>query len=412
MPEATTRRDATVGRWGTRGRLDAGSVGRLRHLLAIGAVWVILASPCWARGPEAGASKPDPARLRAIVETLASPEFGGRSGAGGDKAAAYLVDRFRAIGLEGLFGGDYSQAIPGKEPGTEIGRNVGAVLRGADPKLRDEWIIVAAHFDHLGVRGGKLYPGADDNASAVAMMLEAARCVKEAPAPPKRSVMFIGFDLEEAGLYGSRYFVAHSPVPLDRIALFVTADMIGRSLAGICGDHVFVMGTEHTPGLRPWIDQAGRGRPLTVDILGADILVLNRSDYGPFRSRGVPFLFFTTGESPCYHTPQDTPDSLDYPKMTAVAQMIFQVVRTALDAPRVPRWQDHPDHPVAEAVAIRDVLRILSDHGEALQIGIAQSFVIRSTLVLLDGIVERGTITPEERARVIQGARVVLFTVL
>ena len=253
------------------------------------------------------------------------------------------------------------------------------MLRGSDPKLRDEWVIVAAHFDHLGIRGGKLYPGADDNASGVAMMLEVARCVAKAPEPPKRSIMFIGFDLEEAGLYGSRYFVAHPPVPLERVALFVTADMIGRSLAGVCGDHVFVMGTEHAPGLRPWIQQAGRGRPLTVDLLGADIMVLNRSDYGPFRSRGIPFLFFTTGENPCYHTSRDIPETLDHPKMTAIAQMIHQIVRTALDAPAVPRWQDRPDNPLAEAVAIRDVLRILSNHSESLKIGVAQAFVIRRT---------------------------------
>ena len=65
--------------------------------------------------------------------------------------------------------------------------------------------------------------------------------------------MFIGFDLEEVGLFGSRYFVAHPPVPLDRVVLFITADMIGRALAGVCESHVFVMGTEHCPGLRPWV---------------------------------------------------------------------------------------------------------------------------------------------------------------
>jgi hypothetical protein len=381
-------------------------------VLATWAACCLLGSPIPVDGQEAITQGPEPARLREIVETLASPEFGGRSGPGGEKAAAYLVDQFRRLELEGLFGGEYTQTIPGQEPGTRIGRNVGAVLRGSDPTLRDQWIILAAHFDHLGVRGGKLYPGADDNASGVAMMLEVARCLTRAPARPRRSVMFIGFDLEETGLFGSRYFVAHSPVPLERVALFVTADMIGRSLAGVCDDHVFVIGTEHAPGLRPWIQEAGKGRQLTIDLLGADLLVLNRSDYGPFRSRSIPFLFFTTGENPRYHTPQDTPDTLDHPKMTAIARMIHQVVRTAVDAPAVPRWQAEPDNPIAEAVAIRDVLRILSSHGESLKIGVAQSFVIKSTLALLDDIVQRGTITPDERARVIQGARIVLFTVL
>ncbi len=346
--------------------------------------------PCPAQEAGRGRLQPDPARLREVVETLASPEFGGRSGPGADKAADLLVDRFRQLGLEGLFGGEFGQVIPGKEPNTQIGRNVGAMLRGSDPALRDQWIIVAAHYDHLGIRGGRLYPGADDNASGVAMMLEVARCVARAPAPPRRSIMFIGFDLEENGLFGSRYFVAHSPVPLERVALFVTADMIGRSLAGVCGNHVFVIGSEHAPGLRPWIRDAGQGRPLTVNLLGADLLVLNRSDYGPFRGRSVPFLFFTTGENPCYHTSRDTPDTLDYPKLTEIARMIHQVVRSALDAPAVPRWQAAPDNPMDEAVAIRDVLRILSKNGETVKVNVAQSYVIRNTLALLDQIVARG----------------------
>src|SRR5207302_3398223 len=156
-----------------------------------------------ARAQEVGLPHPDQARLRAVVEALASPEFGGRSGAGGEKTTAYLIEQFRRLKLEGLFQGEYTQAIPGKEPGTRIGHNVGALLRGSDPLLRDQWVIVAAHFDHLGVRGGKLFPGADDNASGVAMMLEVARCVVAARTPPRRSIMFLGFDLEEVGLFGS-----------------------------------------------------------------------------------------------------------------------------------------------------------------------------------------------------------------
>src|SRR5262249_10506463 len=163
--------------------------------------------------------------------------------------------------------------------------------------------------------------------------------------------------------------------------------------------------------LRAWIDEAGRGRRWKIALLGADILVLNRSDYGPFRSRGIPFLFFTTGENPCYHTPEDLAATLDYPKMTAIAQVIHQVTRCALSSPSVPRWQVNPDHPIGEAVAIRDVLRLLSANSERLKIGVAQLFVIKSTLRLAEDIVARGAVTPEERTRVIQGARIVLFTV-
>ena len=355
---------------------------------------------------------PEQARLRKVVELLASPEFGGRRGAGGDKTAAFLIEQFQRLKLQPLFQGEFTQPVPGQEPGTTIGRNVGAILRGSDPSLRDQWVIVAAHFDHLGIRGGKLYPGADDNATGVAMMLEVARAVALAPSPPKRSIMFIGFDLEEVGLFGSRYFVAQPPVPLDRVVLFITADMIGRALAGICESHVFVMGTEHTPGLRPWIDEAARDRPLKLGLLGSDLLVLNRSDYGPFRSRGIPFLFFTTGENPRYHTPNDTPETLDYPKLAAISQVIHQVVTKAVEAPTVPRWQSDPDNPFAEAVTIREVLQILSKNRDQLKIAPIPLFVIKNTLDTLDAVVDRGTITPDERARVLQAARIVLFTVL
>jgi hypothetical protein len=364
------------------------------------------------RGQEAVSPHPEQARLREVVEVLASPAFEGRSGVGGQKAADYLVERFRRLKLQPLFPEGYTQTIPGKETGSVIGRNVGAMLRGSDPALRDQWVIVSAHFDHLGIRHGKLYPGADDNASGVAMMLEVARCLVDAPKPPRRSIMFIGFDLEEAGLFGSRYFVAHPPVPLERIVLFITADMIGRALAGVCDSYLFVIGTEHAPGLRGWITSAARNRPLTIGLLGADLLVLNRSDYGPFRNRAIPFLFFTTGENPRYHTSEDTAETLDYRKLTSISEMIHQVVGTAVSVADVPRWQDQPDNPLEEAVAIRDVLRLLSKHSERLKIGLAQLFVINNTLDLLEEIVGRGSITAGERSRVIQGARIVLFTVL
>jgi hypothetical protein len=270
---------------------------------------------------------------------------------------------------------------------------------------------VAAHYDHLGVRDGVLYPGADDNASGVAMMLEVARSMASAPQPPKRSLMFIGFDLEEIGLFGSRYFVAHPPVPLERIALFITADMIGRSLAGICDAHVFVLGTEHAPGLRPWVDEAAKESPVTLGLLGADLLVLNRSDYGPFRSRQVPFLFFTTGENPRYHSPSDTPETLNYQKLTAISQVIHRVTARVASEPLVPRWANSPDHPLAEAVTMRDVLRQLLQNRQALEIGAAQRYLMNQMLRDLEGIIARGAITPVERASMVQAARVLLVTI-
>jgi hypothetical protein len=171
------------------------------------------------------------------------------------------------------------------------------------------------------------------------------------------------------------------------------------------------MGTEHAPGLRPWILEAAKDRPLEIGLLGSDLLVLNRSDYGPFRSRQVPFLFFSTGENPRYHSPDDTPETLDYPKLTLISRVIHKVAETAASSKEVPRWSSVPDHPLAEAVTIRDVLRQLITHRETLHLGMAQLYLMNNTLKSLDGIIARGKFTPGERVNVVQAARVVLLTI-
>ncbi len=384
-------------------------------MTGIGRLGLALAFSVLAMAPSASQSqepRPEEARLRAEVKTLASPAFAGRSGEGGRKTAQHLVEAFRALKLEPLFDGQYTQPIPDNEPGRILGQNVGARIVGSDPKLRDEWIVLAAHFDHLGVREGRLYPGADDNASGVAMMLEVARAIAQSPEASKRSLMFIGFDLEEIGLYGSRYFVEHSPVPLKQISLFITADMIGRSLGGVCDPYVFVMGSEHAPGLRPWIDQAAKERPLKVGMLGTDLLVLDRSDYGPFRAREIPYLFFSTGENPTYHTPDDRPETLNYPKLEAISQVIHKLVLQAASAPTMPTWIQAPENTIGEVATVRDILRSLLENQEMFKIGVAQLYLLNNTVRTLDAIVERGSITSTERATMVNVARLVLITIL
>ena len=355
--------------------------------------------------------RPEERLLRAHVETLSSPRFLGRKGEGGRLAAEYLVDQFRKLALEPLFDGDFRQEIPGKNPGEPIGRNVGGLLRGNDPTLENEAIILSAHFDHLGVRGGRLYPGADDNASGVAMMLEVARSLVEGQERPRRSVMFIGFDLEEDGLFGSRYFIEHPPVPLSNVRLFLTADMIGRALGGVCDPYVFVMGTEHAPALRPWVEEAARGKAVTVGLLGSDLLLIDRSDYGPFRTRKIPYLFFSTGENPAYHATTDVAETLNYPKLEAISRTILDFVRQASSAESLPGWSVQPDNPLAEAETVRTVLRMLLEHREKLAIGSPQVFIMNNTLRSLDAIMERGVITPEERTGMVRAARIILLSI-
>ncbi len=383
------------------------SAGRRRRIAMVAAVLLGMGISLRAAEPA-----PEVARLRNHVETLASPEFGGRRGAGARKAAEYIVDAFRELGLEPLFDGAYEQKIPGKEPGELLGRNVGAMLIGSDPELKDEWIILSAHYDHLGVRGGVLYPGADDNASGVAMMLELARSIVESGQKPRRSLMFVGFDLEENGLWGSRHFAEHPPIPLERVGLFLTSDMIARSLGGVCDSYVFAMGSEHAPRLRDWIEQAAEGLPVKVGIVGSDLLFFDRSDYGPFRIREIPYLFFSTGENPRYHTPQDTPDTLDYPKFESICRLIHRVVVRAAGVDRLPDWAEEADHPFGEALVIRDVLRMLLGHREILGMKPLQAGWIEGQTKTLDAIIKRGSITPAERQKMVRGAQLVLYSVL
>jgi hypothetical protein len=224
--------------------------------------------------------------------------------------------------------------------------------------------------------------------------------------------MFVGFDLEEVGLYGSRYFVAHPPVPLERVKLFITADMIGRALGGVCTSNVFVLGTEHAPGLRGWVEAAAQREPVRVGMIGSDLLLVNRSDYGPFRARSVPYLFFSTGENPLYHSPDDVAESLDYAKLASITRMVLGVVRQAAAAETTPPWSPVPDNPLTEAIAVRDVLGTLLENRKTLRIPPAQLRLMTNTLGSLDAIIARGAITGPERTMMVNVARIVLLSIL
>jgi hypothetical protein len=362
------------------------------------------------------------AALRRHVEYLASPELEGRGTANGKRLSRdYIQKQFEELRLEPLFGeSGFVQDIPGlrdkQGKPVVLGKNVAAWLPGSDPELRDEFVILSAHYDHLGISDGHIFPGADDNAGSVAMMLEAARQYAHSAKRPRRSLIFLSCDLEEKLLWGSRWFVAHPPRPLKQIKLFVTSEMIGRTLGDLPLKTVFVLGGEHSTGLKAIVNSVAVPSEIDVAHLGID-LIGTRSDYGPFQSESVPFLFFSGGEHPDYHTPRDTADRIDYDRTAFVSNLIAGVCRSVADADAAPVWTDTPQHELDE---VRTLYRItdlvlktddVAERAGKARLTQLQRFTVTNVHAKTAQIIARGEMKPEDRPWLIRSAQVLLLTV-
>lgn len=372
---------------------------------------------------DAGQPEISAAALRRHVEYLASPKLEGRGTDRGKlKARIYITERFEEMGLEPLFGdAGFVQEIPGPtgKDGTKtiLGRNLGAWLPGSDPQLRDEFVILSAHYDHLGVdKEGRIYTGADDNAGSVAMMLEVARRFAADAHRPKRSLVFLSCDLEESLLWGSRWFVAHPPWPIQQVKLFITAEMIGRTLGDLPIKSIFVMGAERGKGLRDVVNRFEVPPALELAHLGIDV-VGTRSDYGPFQSEKVPFLFFSGGEHPDYHTPRDTADRIDYDRVANVSRLIESVCRTVAQTDEPPTWIDRPKHDLDEIRTLHGITDLLlrlddgDDSNGRRKLTQLQRFTVTNMHQKTSQILERGTVLPEDRPGVVRNAQLLLLTV-
>lgn len=210
--------------------------------------------------------------------------------------------------------------------------NLFAMLEGTDPKLKDEYIIIGAHYDHLGwggptsnYHGNKpmIHNGADDNASGVAVMLEIARLLSEQQ--PKRTIIFVSFTSEELGLLGSNYFVNHPPIDLSKVSMMVNLDMVGR----MQNDNLFAIGVASSsmfPSLLNELDSTD----VTIKITQSESPIA-ASDNTSFYLKNIPSIFFFTGVHLDYHRPSDDWEKINYLGCDKAANFIANFVKKVAD---------------------------------------------------------------------------------
>ncbi len=259
---------------------------------------------------------------------LAHPKLEGRKvrTAGSAMARRYIADRFAAMGLK-----PWSDATGYEQP-YHIGTNVVGVLPGSDPVLADEYVVVCAHYDHLGKGLLWTYRGAADNAAGVAVLLEVAEHMVNHP--PRRTVVFASWDGEERGLWGSAAFTRSARYEPGKLAGVVNLDMLGRKAFDAVDNTLIAVGGSGYAGLRRAVVEAGEGAGIRVLPMHR-MLVGPRSDHVAFEAAGRPWVFFTCGPYLDYHGGGDTPDKLDYEKMTRSAEVVRRVAAGLADAPAI-----------------------------------------------------------------------------
>ncbi len=359
-----------------------------RHLLCL----LVALSPIAAPAQEVDPAGSDLAlRLNSHVTRLSAPELQGREpGTDGNRAAArYIVESFEAHDLRPL------DSLAGfrQEISPDLGDNLIGTRRAVAPSAEAPFILVGAHYDHLG----NGYLGADDNASGVAALLEVARAL---PALRHHSVLLVAFNAEEqpyirTALMGSRYFVDHLPSEIGRtgaIKAAIIMDMVGGVHWKPLRQVLFAAGAEKAPvlyrrlkeSIQPYRDAvrgeaprlrsgqgsgvSGNGTAFEVVPLGIHLVeqlpVIGQvafSDYDAFRNAGVPFLFLSSGRTPRYHTTRDLPDTLHYERMAAMLRWLVRLLQL-IDADEGP-YAVEPDRIelADEVAALRPLVALAAD---------------------------------------------------
>lgn len=301
-------------------------------LAAVLAVAPVAAQPAAAPGTAAKGARAG-AALMTTIAALTAPGMDGRAAgsAGGQKARDYIEGRLTALGLPPAWAGGFRQAFTATDRAgaTRAATNLAARCEG---RRKDApAIVVSAHYDHLGVRNGQVYHGADDNASGVALLLHLAERCKAAPFA--RPLVLAFFDAEELGLQGAQAFLKAPPVPADRLALNLNFDMVGRGDKG----ELYVAGPGRWPALKPVLTPVAERAPIAVrfghDTGGGQDDWTTQSDHGVFHAAGIPFVYLGVEDHADYHQPTDTADKITPAFLDGVAEVAWRIL-SALDRAR------------------------------------------------------------------------------
>lgn len=273
--------------------------------------------------------------LRNHIEYLASDSLAGRLiGSEGNLCAGeYIANCFSQIGLEELNTTNYYHyfdqplRISGYRLSTIEGCNIIGILPGTDPKLKDEYVVFGAHYDHLGIddevlAGDSIFNGADDNASGVAVLIELARNMAAVRNTLKRTIVFAAFDGEEMGLWGSTEFVNNPPVPIEKIAVMVSMDMVGYY------GYSNKLKLEGVGTIKDAMKILPESKTINVRKIGFETSFMGATDTQPFAKECVPTLYVTTGLKSPYHKVGDESQYIDYEGTKDVTDYMTSVALT------------------------------------------------------------------------------------
>ncbi|MFO0792011.1 MAG: M20/M25/M40 family metallo-hydrolase [Pirellulales bacterium] len=270
------------------------------------------------------------------VEVLADDVYEGRAAGsrGGHAAGQYIIDLLKQHDLTPAGEqGDYAQ------PFSDDCRNLLAKLPGDDPAMENEWIVVGAHYDHVGYGKqsnsygpyGQIHNGADDNASGASVMLELIEAFAKSGLKTRRSILFAFWDAEERGLVGSKHWIAQPTVPIDNVKLDITIDMVGR----LRDERLQVLGTRSGYGMRRLFSNADDDSML----LDFSWELSANSDHWPFLEHGVPIALMHTGLHSDYHRPSDDVEKINRAGMRKVSRYLFTALVQVANAEQLPKFR-------------------------------------------------------------------------